>query len=76
MTVELLSKPGCGGCIATKRSFDSKGIEYTIRDVTEDAAALKILRDLGYSGAPVVVVNGGEDHWQGLNLDKINSLVA
>ena len=76
MTVELRSKPGCVACTATKRSFESKGIEYTVRDVTEDPEAFQLVKDLGYTGMPVVVVDGGADHWSGLRLDKIDSLVA
>jgi glutaredoxin-like protein NrdH len=76
MTVTLLSKPGCVPCLATKRAFAAKGIEYTEVDITEDVEALELAKNLGHMQAPVVVVNGGETHWSGFRPDRISELSA
>ena len=74
MTVEVIGKPGCGGCLATTRNLDSKGVTYTYRDLTLDAEAEAEARNLGYLRAPVVIVNGGETHWSGFRPDLIAEL--
>jgi glutaredoxin-like protein NrdH len=35
-----------------------KGIPYTEKNVRQDPAAMKELRDMGYSAVPVTVVDG------------------
>lgn len=74
MTVTVYTKPSCVQCNMTYRALDSKGIEYNTVDVTEDAAALELIKGLGYMQAPVVIA--GEDHWSGFQPDKINALAA
>ena len=49
-----------------------KGIDYNVIDLTEDAAAMEMVQDLGYRQAPVVIAN--EDHWAGFRPDMINRL--
>lgn len=72
--VTVYSKPACVQCNATYRALDSKGIRYVIVDVTEVPAALEyITEELGYSQAPVVVVDD-ESHWAGFRPDKILEL--
>ncbi|MBM7050448.1 MULTISPECIES: glutaredoxin-like protein NrdH [unclassified Rothia (in: high G+C Gram-positive bacteria)] len=74
MSVTVYTKPACVQCNMTYRTLDKNGIEYKVVDVTEDAAALAYIKDLGYMQAPVVVA--GEDHWSGFQPDKINALAA
>ena len=70
-TVIVYSKPDCSACRVTYRALESKGIPYRVVDVTESAAALEyITQELGYSQAPVVVVDDN-DHWSGFRPDKI-----
>lgn len=76
MTVTLYTTPGCSGCILSKRVLDAEGISYDMIDVTTDASALQTVQDLGYSQAPVVVINDGEDHWSGFIPDRIKALAA
>lgn len=71
--VEVLSKPSCVQCNATYRALDSKGIQYTVIDMTENGEALKKAKALGYLQAPVVITPAG-DHWSGFRPDKIDSL--
>lgn len=70
-------------CTATKRFLDSRGLEYTTVDVSEDADALAFIKALGYLAAPVVyttrVFDGsGEvdtEHWSGNQPDRIKAIV-
>lgn len=72
--VTVLSKPSCVQCTATYRALDSKGIEYTIRDMSEDSEAMTLAKELGYLQAPVVLTADG-DHWSGFRPDKIGQLL-
>jgi glutaredoxin-like protein NrdH len=79
MVLELLSKPACVQCTATKRTFDSKGAEYKTTDLTQDADALAEAKGLGYMAAPVVLVRDAVgnlvDHWSGFRPEKIAQYV-
>lgn len=74
MTVTVYTKPHCVQCDNTKRFLDKNGIEYSTVDITLDAQAYKMVTDMGYMAAPVVVA--GEDSWSGFRLTKLNELVA
>ncbi|MCD2499409.1 MULTISPECIES: glutaredoxin-like protein NrdH [Microbacterium] len=74
MSVTVYTKPSCVQCNATYRALDSKGIEYEVLDVTQDADALEQVKALGYMQAPVVITEG--DHWSGFRPDKIDELAA
>ena len=72
--VTVYSKPACIQCTMTYRVLDKAGVTYTIVDVTENAAALEyVSEDLGYSAAPIVVVDE-HDHWSGFRPDLIAAL--
>lgn len=72
MKVTLYTAPGCGQCVATRSSLDSKGITYEIVDLSTDAAAVARVKNLGYLQAPVVITD--DDHWSGFRPDKVNAL--
>jgi len=76
--VTVYAKPACVQCNATYRALDKAGIPYMSVDVTISPAALEyITEELGYSQAPVVIVNEDEEnHWSGFRPDKISELVA
>ncbi|MDO8143018.1 MULTISPECIES: glutaredoxin-like protein NrdH [Isoptericola] len=74
MSVTVYSKPSCVQCDATYRALDRKGVEYSVVDITEDAQALEMVRELGYLQAPVVVA--GDTHWSGFRPDQISALAA
>ena len=58
----------------TYRALDKAGVTYTVVDVTENAAALEyVSEDLGYSAAPIVVVDE-HNHWAGFRPDRIAAL--
>jgi glutaredoxin-like protein NrdH len=72
----LYSKPACVQCDATKRALDKKGLTYHEVDLTQSPAALEYVMDeLGYSMAPIVVVDE-HNHWSGFRPDRIDATVA
>lgn len=70
MAVTVYSKPSCVQCSASYRALDSKGIDYQVVDMSQDADALERVKALGYLQAPVVITD--EDHWSGFRPDKID----
>lgn len=74
--VTVYTKPACAQCRMTYLALDRKGIRYESVDVTTSPAALEyITEDLGYSQAPVVVVDD-ENHWSGFRPDLIDQVAA
>lgn len=69
MSITVYSKPSCVQCTATYRALDSKGISYRVVDLSEDAAAMERIKELGYLQAPVVETP--TEHWSGFRPDKI-----
>lgn len=68
--------PSCQKCRMTKRMLDTKGVPYVEVDITENPdARAYVTGDLGYSVAPVVVVDD-EDHWSDLRPDHIDRIAA
>ena len=74
MTVTVYTKPACVQCNMTYRALDKLGVEYNTVDITEDPAALELIKSMGYLQAPVVIA--GENHWSGFQPDKINALAS
>ena len=74
MQVKIYTLPSCVQCDATKRSFKSKGIEYTEVSLQDEPGALEFVKELGYQAAPVIVA--GESHWSGFRPDMIATLTA
>lgn len=76
-TVTVYSTPNCQQCRMTYRALDQAGIGYVVVDVSGDEAAREYVTDeLGYSAAPVVVVDQDpENHWSGFRREKITALV-
>lgn len=72
--VTVYSKPSCPQCVFTFRKLDELGVEYEVKDVTEDGEALTTIKGLGYLAAPVVVAL--EEHWSGFQPDKIKALAG
>ncbi|WP_439590757.1 glutaredoxin family protein [Microbacterium sp.] len=72
--------PSCMRCTLTCRCLDDRGLDYTVidlRDDTNSAARDWITHDLGYSEAPVVVVDDDDQHhWSGFRPDLIEQLAT
>jgi glutaredoxin-like protein NrdH len=74
--ITVYSKPACVQCTMTKKALEKKGLAFHEVDVTENAAALEyIAEELGYSQAPVVVIDD-ENHWSGFQPQKIDAVAA
>ena len=56
--IKVYSKPNCMQCEFSKKYLKDKGIEFKEINVFEDAEALAMLRDEGFSQMPVVSING------------------
>ena len=54
----VYSKPNCVRCEMAKRYLNDKGVPFEEVDVFENAEALQMLRDEGYSEMPIVDING------------------
>lgn len=79
MRITVYSKPQCVQCTATQRTLRSVGADFTVVDLTEQPAALEyVTEDLGYTQAPVVVVEDGtgQDHWSGYRPDRLKAAAA
>ena len=67
--------PSCIRCTMTKTALTKKGVDFVEVDIREnDSARQYVTEDLGYSSAPVVVVEDGtgEDHWCEFRPDQID----
>lgn len=70
--------PGCIRCPLTCRALAALGIDFRVVDLSTDPAAVELVtRTLGYSQAPVVVVDQHPDmHWSGFRPDLFTQLAA
>ncbi|MCW4351854.1 glutaredoxin family protein [Hoyosella sp. YIM 151337] len=78
MHVGVYTSPGSLACHRTKKALDRYGVHYEVYDVTEDAAAARMVQSLGYSELPVVYVRdtlAEPEHWCGYRPEEINELV-
>jgi len=73
MQVTVYTTPTCPQCEMTKKTLTRGNIRYNVVDLSEDAAAMQMVKDMGYTAAPVVVA--GEQHWSGFRLGAIQNLV-
>ncbi len=80
VTVTVYSTgPSCMQCTMTKRALDAKGVAYVEVNLRENAAAMAYVQDeLGYTSAPVVVVEDGtgDDHWTGFRPEQVDRVAA
>lgn len=74
MKITVYTTPNCVQCNSTKRYLDRHDILYETVDLSQDEQALAMVRELGYSVAPVVIA--GEKHWSGFRLDQIKNIIA
>ena len=72
--VTVYSLPNCVQCDSTKRLLTRNEISYNEVDLSQDPDAMAMVREMGYTAAPVVVA--GEDHWSGFRPDKLSTLAA
>jgi glutaredoxin-like protein NrdH len=72
--VTVYTNPNCVQCEQTKKWLNLNEIEYSIVDLSSDAAALEMVLELGFKSAPVVITD--TDKWSGFKLEKLAQLKA
>lgn len=70
--VTVYTKQDCMQCKMTKNVLTQKGIEFTVKNVTEHPEYRDEVLALDYQALPVVVTD--DDSWFGFRPDKINEL--
>lgn len=76
MIIVYTTGPACPQCVLTERVLSAAGIPFTEVDLTDDSNATArdyVTGDLGYTQAPVVVVDD-HDHWSGFQPDLLKRL--
>lgn len=76
MTITVYTLPACVQCETTKRYLEKQEIEFNTVDISSDADAAELVRGLGYTQAPVVVVETDERawSWSGFRLDRLQDM--
>jgi glutaredoxin-like protein NrdH len=72
--ITVYTLPSCVQCDSTKKLLDRNELEYAVIDMSQDEAALELVKSLGYAAAPVVIA--GDTHWSGFRPDKISEIAA
>jgi glutaredoxin-like protein NrdH len=70
--VTVYTLPACVQCESTKKYLTNKDVPFEVVDLSEDAAAMDMVKALGYQAAPVVIA--GDDHWSGFRPDRLSTL--
>lgn len=70
--VTVYTLPSCVQCDSTKKVLIKNSIEYQEVDLSQDEAAMAMVKDLGYQAAPVVIA--GDEHWSGFRPDRLSTL--
>ena len=73
MEITVFSRPDCNPCAKVKTWLNNKNVEFNEVDVTEDVDGLNTIKSLGYSSVPVIL--SGDDHWSGIDLEKMKGLI-
>ncbi len=58
--VVVFTQPHCAGCSQVERFLETRGVTFTVRDVSRDAAALEEIVSRGYLSTPVTRIG---DRW-------------
>ena len=72
--VVVYTLPACVQCESTKKLLKKNDIAFETVDLSQDETAMTMVKELGYSAAPVVVA--GDKHWSGFRPDMISSLAV
>ncbi len=70
--VTVYSLPACVQCETTKLYLRKEFIEFTEVQLQNDPQAYEMIRERGFTQAPVVIA--GENAWSGFRLDKLQLL--
>lgn len=75
--VTVYQTPNCVQCRQTKKVLDSKSIVYDVIDLSQHPEHMEMVKALGYSQAPVVIVtdkDGRNSHWSGFRMSNLDNL--
>lgn len=72
MEVTVYTMPNCVQCEQSKRYLDTKKVDYSVVDISENSEAYEYVTSLGYKSAPVIIA--GNDHWSGFRLERLHGL--
>jgi len=70
--VKVYTLPACVQCDSTKRLLTRNNVSFEEVDMSSDPSALEMVKELGYSAAPVVMADN--EHWSGFRPDKLATL--
>jgi len=74
--VIVYDKDDCGNCRDTEDLMKELGVSFTTKNMSHDKEALKKVKGMGFSEAPVVIVGNNEDSWSGHKPEKILALAG
>lgn len=74
MNITVYTTANCVQCNSTKRYLDKHDVTYQTVDLNEDAEAMAMVKELGYTAAPVVIA--GDKHWSGFRIERLKNLIA
>lgn len=74
MDITVYTTANCVQCNSTKRYLDKHDVAYQTVDLNEDADAMAMVKELGYTAAPVVIA--GDKHWSGFRIERLKNLIA
>lgn len=69
MKITIYTNENCVACERTKKAFDTAGVEYETKMLSDHPDALSEFIEKGYREAPIVITDN--DEWSGFKLDKI-----
>lgn len=72
--VTLFTGPSCHRCLTTKLHLKKRGLPFEEVRIDEDEDEAELLRELGFSGLPVV--HYGDTVFEGYHPDKLDRLAA
>lgn len=72
--VIVYTLPACPQCETTKRYLNRELIEFEEVKLQDDTQAYEMIKDKGFTQAPVV--KAGEELWSGFRLDRLSTLKA
>jgi|TARA_R110000803_G_scaffold28371_4_gene65620 glutaredoxin-like protein NrdH len=74
MKIYVYTTPNCPQCQTSKTMLNNAKVVYTEVDVSQDEAAMQLVKELGYASAPVVVFDS--THWSGFRHEKLENLIT
>ena len=77
MNITVYTLPACVQCDTTKRYLTKQLIPFEEVNIAEDTAAYEMIRELGYTAAPVVMLTENDEvkgSWSGFRLTELQKL--